>query len=102
MDKINRRNFLKKAAAIASVAAVSTQVAEATPTNILYDERMGVLVDTTVCIGCRHCEWACKEAHNIPAGQLDEYHDRSVFKKFRRPNEKALTVVNEFENPKKN
>ncbi len=100
MDKINRRNFLKKAAAIASVTAISTQGTNATPTNILSDERMGVLVDTTVCIGCRHCEWACKEAHNIPAGQLDEYHDRSVFKNFRRPNEKALTVVNEFENPK--
>ena len=99
MDKINRRNFLKKAAAIASVTAISTQGTNATPTNILSDERMGVLVDTTVCIGCRHCEWACKEAHNIPAGQLDEYHDRSVFKNFRRPNEKALTVVNEFENP---
>ncbi|MEJ5244247.1 MAG: 4Fe-4S dicluster domain-containing protein [Bacteroidota bacterium] len=100
MDKINRRNFLKKAAAIASVTAISTQSTNATPTNILSDERMGVLVDTTVCIGCRHCEWACKEAHNIPAGQLDEYHDRSVFKNFRRPNEKALTVVNEFENLK--
>ncbi|MCX8055530.1 MAG: 4Fe-4S dicluster domain-containing protein [Ignavibacteria bacterium] len=91
---------MKKAAAIASVTAISTQGTNATPTNILSDERMGVLVDTTVCIGCRHCEWACKEAHNIPAGQLDEYHDRSVFKNFRRPNEKALTVVNEFENPK--
>lgn len=100
MEKINRRNFLKKAAAIASVTAVGTHSTNATPTNILSDERMGVLVDTTVCIGCRHCEWACKEAHNIPAGQLDEYHDRSIFKNFRRPNEKALTVVNEFENPK--
>ncbi len=100
MNKINRRNFFKKAAAIASVAAVSTQNADSASTNILSDERMGVLVDTTVCIGCRHCEWACKEAHNIPAGQLDDYHDRSVFKKFRRPDETALTVVNEFENQK--
>jgi NAD-dependent dihydropyrimidine dehydrogenase PreA subunit len=23
-------------------------------------ERYGVLVDTTRCIGCRRCEWACK------------------------------------------
>jgi len=57
---------------------------------------MGVLVDTTVCIGCRRCEYACKEAHNLPAGNIEEYDDRNVFKKMRRPDSKTLTVVNEY------
>lgn len=100
MKKINRREFFKKSAVLATAAAVSTKKLQASPTNILSEDRMGVLVDTSVCIGCRHCEWACKKAHNLPSGELDEYQDRSVFKKFRRPDEKALTVVNEFDNPK--
>lgn len=100
MEKINRRDFLKKTAAITAIATATTQTANASTTNILSEDRMGVLVDTTVCIGCRHCEWACKTAHNLPAGNLEDYHDRSVFNDFRRPDEKALTVVNSFENPK--
>jgi Fe-S-cluster-containing dehydrogenase component len=57
---------------------------------------MGVLVDTTVCIGCRRCEYACKKAHDIPAGNENDYDDRKVFEKLRRPSVDALTVVNEF------
>jgi len=94
----SRRDFFKTAAFIgAGVAGVSTKKAEAAPSNILSDERMGVLVDTTVCIGCRRCEFACKEAHDIPAGNMSDYDDRSVFDKLRRPEVDALTVVNEFE-----
>ncbi|VAX15050.1 Quad-[4Fe-4S] ferredoxin, HycB/HydN/HyfA family [hydrothermal vent metagenome] len=94
----NRRDFLKSATLIGAGAAglsakkVHAEILEATP-----DDRMGVLVDTTVCIGCRSCEWACKEAHSLEAGQLQSYQeDRSVFEKERRPSDKALTVVNEY------
>jgi Fe-S-cluster-containing dehydrogenase component len=83
----------------ATIAGVST-TAKAGPENILSEDRMGVLVDTTTCIGCRNCEWACKEAHNIPAGDLNSYEDKSVFKQMRRPDSSALTVVNQFDNPK--
>jgi Fe-S-cluster-containing dehydrogenase component len=100
MGKINRRDFLKKTAAISAIATATTQTTKASPTNILSEDRMGVLVDTTVCIGCRHCEWACKKAHNLPAGNLQDYQDRSVFENFRRPDVQALTVVNSFDNPK--
>ena len=94
----SRRNFLKTSAAIgAAMTGLSPKKAVAAD-GILSDERMGVLVDTTACIGCRKCEWACKKAHNLPAGDIDEYSDRSVFMTPRRPNTKALTVVNEYEN----
>jgi len=59
-----------------------------------------VLVDTTVCIGCRNCEWACKTAHDLPTGHSRGYQDRSVFEKMRRPDDNALTVVNRYDNPK--
>jgi Fe-S-cluster-containing dehydrogenase component len=93
----SRRDFLKKSAAIsAGIAGVSASSAKAGPKNILSEDRMGVLVDTTVCIGCRNCEWACKDAHGLPAGDLNSYEDRTILETKRRPNTKALTVVNEY------
>jgi formate dehydrogenase iron-sulfur subunit len=40
------------------------------------DELLGVLVDTTLCIGCRSCERACSEINNLPALNFE---DKSVF-----------------------
>ena len=98
--KQSRRDFLKTIGiAGASVAGIGGKEAKASPKNVLSDERMGVLVDTTVCIGCRKCEWACKKAHDLPTPSIEEYEDKSVFEKMRRPNTGALTVVNEYENP---
>jgi Fe-S-cluster-containing dehydrogenase component len=65
---------------------------------VLSPDRRGVLVDTTVCIGCRNCEWACKTAHGLQTGSLESYEDRSVFETMRRPDDTALTVVNEYAN----
>jgi len=100
MQKQNRRDFLKTGAMLGTaIAGLSSNKTKAKPKEILSEDRMGVLVDTTVCIGCRKCEWACKTAHDLPTSPRDTYSDRSVFKKMRRPNEKALTVVNEYPNP---
>ncbi|KAA3612198.1 MAG: 4Fe-4S dicluster domain-containing protein [Calditrichaeota bacterium] len=96
----SRRNFIKTAGVIgAGIAGVKPDKVSAGPKNILSDDRMGVLVDTTVCIGCRRCEFACRGAHDIPNGEMKDYDDRSVFENMRRPDVDALTVVNQFENP---
>jgi Fe-S-cluster-containing dehydrogenase component len=101
MEKQNRRNFLKSAGLLtATITGVSTKSAKAGPENILSEDRMGVLVDTTTCIGCRNCEWACKNAHDLPAGDLNSYEDKSVFKEMRRPDSSALTVVNQYNKEK--
>jgi formate dehydrogenase iron-sulfur subunit len=100
--KLDRRSFLKTASvAAAGITALPSAAGKAGPTNILSENRMGVLVDTTTCIGCRRCEFACKTAHDLPTPHVESYSDRTVFKKQRRPDITALTVVNEFENPKK-
>jgi len=58
MASQNRRNFLKTAAFIgASAASISSVPTKAKTPDKLRESRMGVLVDTTVCIGCRNCEW---------------------------------------------
>ena len=96
--KQSRRDFLKTTGIIGAAATgFDAKNSEAAPTNIISDDRMAVLIDTTVCIGCRRCEYACKKAHDIPPGEELDYNDRSVFEKMRRPEVDALTVVNEFQ-----
>ena len=99
MKKQSRRDFFKMAGGIsAGLISVKTSPAKAEAKNVLSEYRMGTLVDTTVCIGCRQCEYACKKAHDIPSQSIDKYEDRSVYKQKRRPDETALTVVNEYKN----
>ena len=100
MAELNRRSFLKTTAALGAGMTGLSSEAQAGPKNILSPDRMGVLVDTTVCIGCRQCEWACKTAHDLPTPPVESYEDKSVFDKMRRPDDKALTVVNRYDNPK--
>ena len=85
----------------AGISAVAPAAARAATRRDPSPDRMGVLVDTTVCIGCRSCEWACKTAHDLPTPPIESYEDRSVFAKMRRPDDQALTVVNRYDNPKK-
>ncbi len=103
MDKQNRRDFFKNLAIVgAGVTGLSATTAKASPKIVISDDRMGVLVDTTVCVGCRNCEWACKGAHGIEAGSIESYEDRSVFNEKRRPSDKSFTVINEYSPTKGN
>ncbi len=99
----NRRDFLRilAGAGLGSLAWESPASADVTALPG-YPDQYGVLVDTTVCIGCRRCEWACKEWNKLPNQKsLKEYDDdKSVFQKVRRTHADSYTVVNRFENPK--
>jgi len=99
MKDINRRDFLKTAAIGVSMSVFGTKFLKASDESP-SGYRIGILVDTDVCVGCRHCEWACKVAHNIPTASLESYSDNSLFKEYRRLDAASLTVVNEFENEK--
>ena len=86
----SRRGFVKlTAAALATLSA--TGVAGASEHASLDPDRMGVLVDLTVCVGCRRCEWACCEANSLPHGALHEYDDQTVFEQRRYPSAAQLT-----------
>ena len=96
MESQSRRDFIRTTAIIgAGISGLSLNTAEAAPKKTVSEDRMGVLVDTTVCVGCRNCEWACKKAHGLPTPPLDTYQDRSVFEQMRRPDDATVTVVNE-------
>jgi len=96
MSGKSRRDFLKTSALVGAGVAGFSSAVQAAPKNILSEDRMGVLVDTTVCVGCRNCEWACRNAHGLEAGNVESYEDRTILKTKRRPDIKSLTVVNEY------
>jgi Fe-S-cluster-containing dehydrogenase component len=71
---IDRRTALKVIAAGGAAAACSTLPAQARTRAVAPAGAMGMLYDTTRCIGCKSCVVACKQANDLPAerGPFDE------------------------------
>ena len=94
--KIDRRNFLKSLSAIGASGIIgSSEKIFASEDFRGYPDRLGMLTDLTLCVGCRYCEKACKEAHGLPPHKRP-LEDESVFEEIRRPDDEFLTVVNRF------
>lgn len=64
-----------------------------------YPDSVGVLHDTTLCIGCRKCEEACNQVNTLPPPDRP-FNDLSVLDEKRRTTPKAYTVVNRYSNSK--
>jgi Fe-S-cluster-containing dehydrogenase component len=62
---LSRREFLKGALAGSALLATGAP-AEARPNKTMPEEALGLLFDSTLCIGCKACVSACKEANNMP------------------------------------
>ncbi len=97
--KLDRRTLLQLG--FAATAGVSTQSLAMGASQAQEEkkapspEHVGVLVDTTLCIGCRKCEEACNRRNNLPR-TAESFSDREALRTFRRPTENAFTVVNQF------
>lgn len=93
----NRRGFLKLAGTAGLAAAVGTETGEAAPVRRVSADWFGVLTDFGLCVGCRKCEWACKNANGLPNQQpLEAYEDKSVFQQKRRTDPENFTLVNRY------
>jgi formate dehydrogenase iron-sulfur subunit len=90
--KLSRRTFFKVNAAGAAALAVPAAASAAGPAGAHPDAR-GVLIDTTLCVGCRSCETACSEANQNPE-PVDPGGD--VFDTRRQTDTRTFTVVNRF------
>jgi len=94
----SRRSFLKlvgTGGAMALLAANPAQAAEAVG-QLGKEEPMGVLVDTTLCVGCRSCEAACNAVNGLPKPKVPFEDDDSLFDQIRDTSTGAFTVVNKY------
>jgi Fe-S-cluster-containing dehydrogenase component len=60
------------------------------------EDAMGVLVDTTLCVGCRSCETACNQVNGLPKPKVAFEDDDSLFEEHRDTSPNAFTVVNKY------
>jgi Fe-S-cluster-containing dehydrogenase component len=90
--KLSRRTFFKAGAAGITTLAASAAPAEASPKLVVAPDAKGVLVDTTLCVGCRTCEGACSEANHLPEPAM--LGDEKVFETRRTTGPRTFTVVN--------
>jgi len=72
---INRRNFLKAAtgSALTTVVAGEAQALQREP-KTMPSKAVGILYDSTLCIGCKACVAACKQANDQPPDKIEEHH----------------------------
>jgi formate dehydrogenase beta subunit len=61
---IDRRSLLKTAAAAATLTVIP--VTEARERRVAPNDAVGLLYDTTLCVGCKACVVACKQANEMP------------------------------------
>ncbi len=95
----SRRDFLKCVGAGSVSVITGSTNADDTTEKIGSRKAFGVLVDTTLCLGCRKCEWACNQINHLSDSPKAEFEDESVFAEHRRPAPDAFTVVNKFAKP---
>lgn len=88
---MNRRDFLITVGAAGTALAAQPAAAKSFPST---EEFVGVLVDTTRCIGCRACEQACSREHELPVPEVE--HDGAMEQE-RPTSDSQWTVVNRFE-----
>lgn len=94
---INRRNLLKAIGITGGAAAITGIPKEALVAGGEGDFSMcnGVLVDLSLCIGCRACEKGCNIANKLPEPDVP-FEDQEIFGKIRKTDDKTYTVVNKF------
>ncbi len=80
---INRRDFLRAGLVGTAAAVVGAPPAEARDNKTVPEHAIGLLYDSTLCIGCKACMSACKTANDLPlddttgTGLWDTPHDLS-------------------------
>jgi Fe-S-cluster-containing dehydrogenase component len=89
--RFSRRGFLQVAGVTAGAGLLGRGEAHAASTHEL--DGPGVLVDTTLCVGCRACEAACSESNKLPPPPESD----KVFEQRRDTSQTAFTVVNRTE-----
>lgn len=95
--KVTRRTFLKIAGATGTTGLVGRSGTARAAGPAPRADTSAVLVDTTLCVGCRGCEAACSEANRLPNPVMAG--EASVFARKRTCDSRTYTVVNRYPTP---
>ena len=89
---LSRRGFLRIAGLTGTAALGAASAARASSADGKGENEVAMLVDATLCAGCRGCEAACAEANALapPEDEVDAAKAR------RETGPEAFTVVNGF------
>ena len=89
---MDRRGFLKTTLVAGSAAMAGNDLCAQEIRD--PEEFVGILVDTTRCIGCRACEVACGETHDL---LVPDVLNDGALEEHRNTSDKQWMVVNKFE-----
>ena len=93
----NRRTFLKQLSATAGLLLLGSSARAEQSYSPDHTNSFGVLVDTTLCVGCRSCEKGCNEVNiDLPRKPPAHFKDLSVLEEKRRMDYSTYTVVNRY------
>lgn len=96
---INRRDFLRGgmggAAAITACTAIGASPAEARDNKTVPENAIGLLYDSTLCIGCKACMSACKTVNKLP---LDDTSGTGLWDTPTELSGKTFTVIKVYQN----
>jgi len=96
---VNRREFLREgvggAAAVAACASLSVEPAEARGNKTVPDDAIGLLYDSTLCIGCKACMAGCKTTNQLP---LDDNLGQKLWDTPFELSGKTYTVIKLYQN----
>src|SRR5210317_777178 len=92
---MDRRGFLKTSVLVGGTAIAGKKLNAQEQHN--PEEFVGILVDTTRCIGCRACEVACGEQNEM---HVPDVVNDGALEEHRKTSEKQWTVVNRHETEK--
>jgi len=91
--KIKRRDFLKGAAGSLALLSLDAQDVKARTVQALPPDAVGILFDSTLCVGCNACMTACKKANNM----LPDFTDgQDIWDKPQDLSPNTLNVIKKF------
>jgi len=91
--KIKRRDFLKGAAGGLALLSLDAEIGHARSVQALPPEALGILYDSTLCVGCNACMPACKKANNM---EPDFYGDQEIWDNPQDLSANTLNVIKKF------
>jgi len=92
--RIDRRNFFRVLGLTGASLAIGREL-NAAPINENEIEFNGILYDSTRCVGCQSCEYACAKANGLP-----EPTDSPEIGMLRKTNESRRSVINGYNTSK--